>query len=96
MGLYDFDFPSSWWRPDEAAATEERLADYDQRVAAIRAGARPMTLAELGSLIKQSEAELDAASDEDRPALRRKLDAMKAEFDMRQFMREDTTSYPAE
>lgn len=96
MGPFNFDYPGSWWRLDdeEQKAADARTREWEERRAAAEDGQPVLTLIELGSLIKQTEATLPGLPAHDRARVRRKLEAMKLEFLWRDFLREHITTWP--
>lgn len=74
---------------------EERLRRHDERMAAIDAGAPALSVDELFDLMKRTSDAYRAAGPGDRAALAVQLEDMHREYELRTFMRDDTTKWPA-
>jgi hypothetical protein len=92
--------PQQPWYFDEKQLSEEargRLSRWRDRWEAKQAGGPVLSLAKLGSLIKQTQRTLDSTSAPgDVAILSVQLEDMKHEFDWRTFLDVDETIWPAE
>lgn len=92
----DAPLPVDWFRrvPHFAEESQARVQRWSVRRDAAARGGPVLTVAELGSLIKQTEDAITTAGPGDSATLRVQLEDMKMEFHARTFCGEDETNWP--